>query len=230
MLVEYWMKNKKKVITIDADSSMLDATKVMKEQGIRHLPVLRKGILVGIVTDRDLKKASPSEATTLEAHELLYLLANIKVEEIMSKNPFTVLKNYTVEEAAEILLTHKISGLPVLDEEGTVVGMITQTDIFKVLIALTCIGKRGIQFGLLIQDRPNATKEIGDVIRGHGGRVASLLSSYERAPEGYRNVFVRAFEIDRDKIEAIKEGLRNASARLLYMVDHRENRREIFTR
>jgi acetoin utilization protein AcuB len=228
MLVEYWMKNKKNVITIDATSSMLDATKIMKEHGVRHLPVLRKGKLVGIVTDRDLKKASPSEATTLEVHELLYLLANIKVEEIMTKKPFTVPTDYTVEEAAEILLAKKISGLPVVDKEGNVVGMLTQTDIFKVLIALTCIGKRGIQFGLLIEDRPNATKEIGDVIRGHGGRIASLLSSYERAPEGYRNVFVRAFEIDRDKIDAIKEGLKNAAAKLLYMVDHRENRREIY--
>jgi acetoin utilization protein AcuB len=226
MLVEYWMK--KNVITIDASDSMLDATKIMKEHGIRHLPVLRKGKLVGILTDRDLKKASPSEATTLEVHELLYLLANIKVEEIMTKNPFTVPADYTVEEAAEILLTNKISGLPVVNGEGNVVGTITETDIFKVLIALTGIGKRGIQFGLLIEDRPGATKDIGDVIRGHGGRIASLLSSYERAPEGYRNVFVRAFEIDRDKIDAIKEGLRKAAAKLLYVIDHRENKREIY--
>jgi acetoin utilization protein AcuB len=226
MLVEYWMK--KKVITIDAGDSMLDATKKMKERGIRHLPVLRKGKLVGIVTDRDLKKASPSDATTLEVHELLYLLANIKVEEIMTKNPFTVPRNYTVEEAAQILLTKKISGLPVVDEEGNVIGIITQTDLFKVLIALTGIGKRGFQFGLLIEDRPNATKEIGDVIRGHGGRIASLLSSHERAPEGYRNVFVRAFEVDRNQIEAIKEGLRKAAAKLLYVIDHRENKREIY--
>ena len=228
MLVEYWMK--KNVITIDASDSMLDATKIMKEHGIRHLPVLRKGKLVGILTDRDLKKASPSEATTLEVHELLYLLANIKVEEIMTKNPFTVPYNYTVEEAADILLAKKISGLPVVDDEGNVVGMMTQTDIFKVLIALTGIGKRGLQFGLLIEDRPAATKEIGDVIRGHGGRIASLLSSYERAPEGYRNVFVRAFEVDRDQIDAIKEGLRKTAAKLLYVIDHRENKREIYPR
>jgi acetoin utilization protein AcuB len=226
MLVQYWMN--KNVVTVDAEDSMLDATKILKDRDIRHLPVLRKGKLVGIVTDRDLKKASPSEATTLEVHELLYLLANIKVEEIMTKNPVTVPPYYTVEEAAEILLSKKISGLPVVDDEGKVVGTITQTDIFKVLIALTGIGKRGIQFGLLIEDRPAATKEIGDEIRAHGGRIASLLSSYERAPEGYKNVFVRAFQIDRDKIELIKEGLKKASKKLLYVIDHRENKREIF--
>jgi acetoin utilization protein AcuB len=228
MLVEYWMN--KNVITIDASDSMLDATKILKEHKIRHLPVLKNGKLVGIMTDGDLKRASPSDATTLEIHELLYLIANIKVEEIMTKNPFTVPCNYTVEEAAEILLAKKISGLPVVDDEGTVIGTITQTDIFKVLIALTGIGKRGFQFGLLIEDRPAATKEIGDVIRGQGGRIASLLSSYERAPEGYRHVFVRAFEIDRNKIDAIKEGLRKAAAKLLYMIDHRENKREIYER
>ena len=226
MLVEYWMK--KNVITIDASDTMLDATKIMKEHGIRHLPVLSKGKLVGILTDRDLKKASPSEATTLEVHELLYLLANLKVEEIMTKNPFTVPADYSVEEAAEILLANKISGLPVVNGEGDVVGMITQTDIFKVLIALTGIGKRGFQFGLLIEDRPAATKEIGDVIRGHGGRIASLLSSHERAPEGYRNVFVRAFDVDRTKIDAIKEGLRKTATKLLYVIDHRVNKREIY--
>jgi acetoin utilization protein AcuB len=226
MLVQYWMN--KKVITIDAGDSMLDVTKILKERDIRHLPVLRKGKLVGIVTDRDLKKASPSEATTLEVHELLYLLANIKVEEIMTKDPVTVPPYYTVEEAAEILLSKKISGLPVVDDDGKVVGTITQTDIFKVLLALTGIGKRGIQFGLLIEDRPAATKEIGDVIRGHGGRIASLLSSYERAPEGYKNVFVRAYQIDRGKIELIKEGLRQTAKKLLYVIDHRENKREIF--
>lgn len=225
MLVENWMNPN--VITADVDDSMLDASKILKERGIRHLPVLRQGKLVGVVTDRDLKRASPSDATSLEAHELLYIIANIKLGEIMTKNPITVPYNYTVEEAAEILLEKKISGMPVVDKEGKVVGTITQTDIFKVLIALTGIGKRGIQFSFLLDDRPGSIKDVADIIRKFGGRMTSILSTYEKVPEGSRKVFIRAYDIDRSKLSQLKAELK-AAAKLLYMIDHKENRREIY--
>ena len=227
LLVENWMNPK--VVTVDADDSMLDATKLMKEHGIRRLPVLEKGKLVGIVTDRDLKRASPSDATTLEAHEILYLIANIKVREIMSKNPITVPWNYTVEEAAEILLQAKISGMPVMDKDGKVIGMITQTDLFKVFISLTAEGKRGIQFAFLLEDRAGSIKEVADVIRAHGGRMASILSSYEKAPEGHRYVYIRMYGVHREKMPQLKEDLKK-KGKMLYIVDSRENKREIFNR
>jgi acetoin utilization protein AcuB len=225
MLVENWMN--KNVVTVDVEDTMLDATKILKERGIRHLPVLKNGKLVGIVTDRDLKKASPSDATTLEAHELLYLLANIRVGEIMTKNPITVPYNHTVEEAAEILLEKKISGLPVVDSDGNVIGTITQTDLFKVLITLTGVGKRGIQFAFVLDDRPGSIKEVADVIRKYGGRMTSILSSYEDAPEGQRKVYIRMYGVDREKLPELKKELKSI-AKVLYMIDHRENKREIY--
>jgi acetoin utilization protein AcuB len=206
---------------------MLDASKILKEHKIRRLPVLQGGKLVGIITDRDLKRASPSDATSLEAHEILYIIANIKVGEIMTKNPITVPFNFTVEEAAEILLEKKISGMPVVDNSGNVVGTITQTDIFKVLIALTGIGKRGIQFSFLLEDRPGSIKEVADLIRKYGGRMTSILSTYEKVQEGHRKVFIRAYEIDRSKLSQLKKELMAAS-KLLYMIDHKENKREMF--
>jgi len=227
LLVENWMNPK--VVTVDADDSMLDATKLMKEQNIRRLPVLEKGKLVGIVTDRDLKRASPSDATTLEAHEILYLIANIKVREIMSKNPITVPHDYTVEEAAEILLQAKISGMPVMDKNGKVIGMITQTDLFKVFISLTGVGKRGIQFAFLLEDRAGSIKEVTDVIRAYGGRMASILSSYEKAPEGHRYVYIRMYGVHREDMPQLKEDLKK-KGKMLYIVDSRENKREIFNR
>jgi acetoin utilization protein AcuB len=225
MLVENWMNPK--VITADVNDSMLDASKILKEHGIRHLPILREGKLVGIITDRDLKRASPSDATTLEVHELLYIIAKIKVGEIMTKNPITVPYNYTVEEAAEILLKHRISGMPVVDKEGRVVGTITQADIFKLLISLTGIGKRGIQFAFELEDRPGSIKEVADILRKYGGRMSSILGHYEKAPEGYRHVYIRAYDINRDKLGELKKELL-AAARVLYMIDHRENKREIY--
>jgi len=227
LLVENWMNPN--VITVDADDSMLDATKMLKEHNIRHLPVLEKGKLVGVITDRDLKRASPSDATALEAHELLYLIANIKVREIMTKNPITVPYNYTIEEAAEILLQAKISGMPVVDKDGDVIGTITQTDLFRVLISLTGVGKKGVQFAFLLEDRPGSIKDVADVIRAYGGRMASILSSYEKAPEGHRYVYIRMYDVNREKMPQLKEELKK-KAKMLYIVDSRDNKREIFIR
>lgn len=225
MLVKNWMNSK--VITVNVDDCMLDAIKLMKENDIRMLPVLRKNSLAGVVTDRDLKRASASDATTLEAHELFYIIANIKIEEIMTRAPITVHFDYTVEEAAEILLRNKISGVPVVDYESRVVGTITQTDIFRVLISLTGVGKRGVHLAFRLEDRPGSIKEIADIIRKHGARMTSILTSYERVQEGYRNVYFRIYDVDRATLPQIKEET-GKIAPLLYIVDHRENRREIF--
>jgi acetoin utilization protein AcuB len=227
LLVENWMNPN--VITVDADDSMLDATKLLKEHNIRHLPVLEKGKLVGVITDRDLKRASPSDATALEAHELLYLIANIKVREIMTKNPITVPYNYTIEEAAELLLQARISGMPVVDKDGEVIGTITQTDLFKVLISLTGVGKKGVQFAFLLEDRAGSIKDVADVIRAYGGRMASILSSYEKAPEGHRYVYIRMYDVNQEKMPQLKEELKK-KAKVLYIVDSRDNKREIFIR
>ncbi len=226
MLVKNWMSPNP--VTIDEEDSMQEAIKLMKQHSIRMLPVLRRGKLVGVVTDRDLKRASASDATTLDVHEMLYLIAKIKVKSIMSKNPISLPPELTVEETAEILLANKISGAPVVDAQGSVVGTITQTDIFRVLIALTGVGKRGIQIAFQIQDRPGSIKELADPIRRHGGRMVSILTSYENVPEGFRKVYIRLYGLDRSKLAALKEELGRV-ATLLYLVDHRENRREIFS-
>jgi acetoin utilization protein AcuB len=225
MLVKNWMS--KNVVSIDVNDSMQDAIQLLKKHGIRMLPVMRKGKLVGIVTDRDLKKASASDATTLDVHELLYLLTKIRVKDIMTKDPVTVLPDYTVEETAQALLENKISGAPVVDRKGKVIGTITQTDIFKVLIALTGIGRGGIQFGFQVEDRPGSIKEIADVIRDFGGRMVSILSSYDGVPDGYRRVYIRMHSIEREQLQKLKDRL-SEKAPLLYMIDHRQNRREIY--
>jgi acetoin utilization protein AcuB len=226
MLVKNWMS--KPAITINADASMNDAIKLLKNHNIKMLPVMEKGKLVGIVTDRDLKRASASDATSLEIHELLYLISNIKIKEIMTKNPITVPQDYTVEETAEILLKHNISGVPVVDQYRDVVGTITQNDLFRILISLTGAERRGIQFGMEVEDRPGSIKEVTDIIREYGGRMASILTSFDMAPEGFRRVYVRMYGIDRFKVNKLKEALKE-KATLLYMVDRRETTRETYS-
>jgi acetoin utilization protein AcuB len=225
MLVANWMS--KNIITVDEKDSMQDAMKLLKENDIRMLPVMKKGKLVGIVTDRDLKRASASDATTLEIHELLYLLTRIKVKNIMTKEVITVPPDFTVEETALVLQKNKISGAPVVDSKGKVVGTITQTDLFRVLISLTGVAKGGIQFGLQIEDRPGSIKEVADIIRKFGGRMVSILSSYDQVPQGYRKVYIRMRNIERSELQKLIQEL-ESKAGLLYMVDHSENNRKIF--
>jgi acetoin utilization protein AcuB len=225
MLVRNWMS--KNVVTIGVGDSMQDATALLKEHRIRMLPVVKKGVLVGIVTDRDLKRASASDATTLEIHELLYLLMKIKIKDIMTKDPIAVLQNWTIEETAAMLLENKISGVPVIDGRKSVVGVITQTDLFRVLISLTGINAGGIQFAFRLKDKPGSIKEVADVIRSFGGRMVSILSSYDKAPEGFRHVYIRMRHLDRSQMMLLQNKLMQIAS-LMYIVDHKENRREIF--
>ena len=225
MLVANWMS--KNIITVDENDSMQEAMKLLKEHDIRMLPVTKKGKLVGIVTDRDLKRASASDATTLEIHELFYLLSRIKVKNLMTKEVITVPPDFTVEETALVLQKNKISGAPVVDSKGELVGTITQTDLFRVLISLTGVATGGIQFGLQVEDRPGSIKEVADIIRMCGGRMVSILSSYDQVPQYYRNVYIRMRSIERSELQKLIQEL-ESTAGLLYMVDHTENNRKIF--
>ncbi len=225
MLVKNWMDTR--VVTIGDEDSMEKAVKLMKQNDVRMLPVLRQGRLVGVVTDRDLKRASASEATTLEVHELFYLISRIKVSTIMSAPAISVPPDFTVEETAEVLLRHRISGAPVVDDQGRIVGTITQAELNKLIIALTGLGHRGVQFAFLLPDEPGSVKLVADEIRSFKGRLLSILTAYDRVPEGYRKVYIRCFGLDRARMPELLEALRG-KAKLLYLVDHSENRREIF--
>ncbi|MBI5585803.1 MAG: CBS domain-containing protein [Deltaproteobacteria bacterium] len=205
MLIKGWMTSD--VMTIDEDTSMMKASQIMKENNVRRLPVMHKGKLVGMVTDRDIKEASPSKATTLDVHELYYLLSELKVKDIMSKNIISIGPEDTVEKAAVIMLEHRISGLPVVNDKGKLVGIITQGDIFKVLVSLTGIYRGGIQFAFNLEDRPGSIKEVGDMIRKHGGRMVSILTSYDMCDEGCRHVYIRIKDMPEDKLKALTEEL-----------------------
>jgi acetoin utilization protein AcuB len=225
MLVNNWMS--KEVITVNADDTMQNAIYILQEQNIKMLPVMDDANLVGIITDRDLKKASPSDATTLDMHELLFLISKIKVRDLMKEPVYTVRPDDTVEEAAALLLEKKISGLPVLDENDRLVGIITRSDIFRVLLSLSGLGKKGIQFAIRIKDMPGIIKEVRELIHEYGGRTASILSSSDNAPEGYLNFYFRIYQIDREKLPSLLDRIREKGT-LLYVVDHRENKRTIY--
>ena len=225
MLVKNWMS--KDVITVNAEDSMQDAGYLLREHKINVLPVMEKESLVGIVTDRDLKKASPSDATTLDMHELLFLISKIKVRDLMKTPVITIPPDYTVEEAAVILLEKKISGLPVVDEKNQLVGIITRSDLFRVLISLTGLGQKGIQFAIRVKDKPGPIKEVRQLVHECGGRIASILSSWDNAPPDSLNLYFRVYQIDRQKLPLLLDKIKEKGI-LLYLVDHRENTRTIY--
>ncbi len=120
-------------ITIDVKTTLPEAHKLMKECHIRRLPVVDHGKVVGILTLGDIREASPSDATSLSIFELNYLLAKLNVEKIMTRDPITIAPEATIREAAQLMLEHKIGGLPVVENEK-LVGIITESDIFRVLV------------------------------------------------------------------------------------------------
>jgi acetoin utilization protein AcuB len=196
MLVKGWMSSD--VISVEEEASMMKASVLMKENNIRRLPVIRKGKLVGLVTDTDFKEASPSKATTLDIYEISYLLSEIKVNELMSKDVIYVKPDETIEFAAVLMLENKISGLPVINDQQKLIGVITETDIFKALIHITGVYSGDTQFALCLRDKPGSVHEASDVIRTMGGRVVSILTSYDLADEGYRNVYCRIRHMEHD--------------------------------
>jgi acetoin utilization protein AcuB len=121
-------------IVIDSQSSLPAAHLLMKEHGLRRLPVVDDGQLVGIITLGDVRGASPSEATTLNLFELSYLIDQLKVERVMTREVITVTPETSLAATARLMLENKISGLPVVAAEGRVVGVVTESDIFRVLV------------------------------------------------------------------------------------------------
>lgn len=206
MLVKGWMTTD--VITVEDDASMMKALMIMKEKKIRCLPVVdKRGELVGIVSDRDLKDAAPSKATTLDVYELNYLLSSIKIKDLMTKNVVYARPDETVEFAAILMLENKISSLPVINDRGALIGIITQTDIFKVLINIAGVYTGGIQFAFSLEDHPGSIREAADVIRSYGGRVVSILSTREIAEEGRRAVYIRSSTLPEEKLKELVRDL-----------------------
>jgi len=130
-LVKDWMTPDP--ITIDPQTTLPEAGRLMKECNIRRLPVVESGRLVGIVTLGDVREASPSNATSLSIYELNYLISRLTIGELMTRDPISIAPDTSIEAAARLMLEHKIGGLPVVDRDK-VVGIITESDIFRLLV------------------------------------------------------------------------------------------------
>jgi acetoin utilization protein AcuB len=172
MLVRERMSTKP--VTITADTSITEALREMRQKQVRRLPVLDKeGHLVGIVSEKDLIYASPSPATSLSIYEMHYLLTQLKVSELMSTNLITVEPDVPLEEAARIMADNKIGGLPVV-EDGNLVGIITETDIFKVFLEMLGARTKGLRLTVEIPEQKGEMARITTAIARLGGNILAL--------------------------------------------------------
>ena len=131
--VNEWMS--KPALTIRPDAAINQAQDMMRQYKVRRLLVVNEeGRLIGIVTSGDLREAKPSDATTLSIWELNYLVSQLTVEKIMTQEVVTIGSNNTMADAAKLMLDYKISGLPVIDEQGALAGVITESDIFRLVV------------------------------------------------------------------------------------------------
>ncbi|HIQ36512.1 MAG TPA: CBS domain-containing protein [Desulfocapsa sulfexigens] len=203
MLIKDWMATT--VLTVDASTSVMRAGRTMKDNKIRRLPVVSHGKLVGIITDRDLKEASPSSKTEMDMHEMYYLLSEMKVKDVMSANPVSLGQDDTLEKAALVMLNETISGLVIIDDDGNLVGLLSESDVLRGFIHATGIQDGAFQIVMDMSDKGGTVSQVIDILRQNRARVLSILTSFDDAPTGSKRVSIRIMPYNGEVDDLIKE-------------------------
>lgn len=216
MLVREWMVTN--VVSVTPNTSMLKASKLLKDNNIRRLPVIDENKkVIGILSDRDIKDASPSKATTLAIHELHYLLSEIKVKDIMISDPFVVLPTDTVESAALLMDQKGFGSLPVVDEDNVIQGIITDRDIFKIFAEVTGSHHNGIQIAMKFHDRPGELIPFLNLLHENGANLITLLSVEDKQSLGLRRVYVHLQPMEKDKENKLIKEIRKVFTPLYWV-------------
>ena len=163
----------KPVISIPPEMPINEAINLMRNKQIRRTPVVKDGKLVGIVSDKDLLNASPSPATSLSVWEMNYLLSKITVKDVMNAKVLTVLEDTPIEEAARIMADNKIGGMPVVRDQQ-VVGIITETDLFKILLELMGARESGVRVTMLMTEKPGQLANLTRLLSDLGGNFIAI--------------------------------------------------------
>lgn len=205
MQVQNWMSTG--VITVTEDTPIINVIQQFDTHGIRHIPVIRDRELVGMITDQDVKEATPSKTATMTARELYCLLAELKAGDVMQPDPVLMRPYESVELAALRMLEHRVTGMPVAKDNGELVGIISQADVLRFLVSITGIYQRGVQFAFNLEDRSGSIRDVADFMRRENAQIVSILSNADMADEGYRHVFMRIKPIADDALERLTKAL-----------------------
>jgi acetoin utilization protein AcuB len=160
-------------LTVATDESLSGAHQYMQKQNVRHLPVVDKtGKMVGLVTEDDLLKAEPSEATLLSVWEIHSLLTKVKVRDVMVKQVITTTEDTPIEEAAHLMLDHKIGCLPVL-RDGKLVGIITESDLFRTFMELFAARQQGLRITMQVPNQEGELALVAQAVAEQGGNIVA---------------------------------------------------------
>jgi len=184
---------------------MQEAHKLMRDEKIRRLPVVsERGKLIGIITESDLLHASPSDATSLSVWEMNYMLSKVTVEKIMTREVITTQKDTPLEEAARKMVDNKIGGLPVV-MDGELVGIITETDLFKVFLEMLGARESGVRISVLISNIPGTLTKLTKSIFDSGGNLVALGTFMGESTEN-REITLKVTGVDKATLEdAVKD-------------------------
>ena len=194
----------KNPITVDITATVDEAAKLMKRRGVRRLPVLDEdGKLVGIVSDRDIMRVAPSPATTLSRFEITSLLDKMSVKDVMAKNVVSVPDTATIEEVALKMSTEKLGGLPVVSRVGALVGIITETDVFKTFVDVMGLADGKSRITLDVEDKVGVVKDLAGIIADAGFNINSMVTCQLPIP-GRCEIVIR---VDAENVDEIQEKL-----------------------
>jgi acetoin utilization protein AcuB len=193
------------VICVSPEDSINEVLAMFRNEHIRRAPVMREGKLVGIVSERDLLNASPSSATTLSVWEMNYLISKVKVKDVMTKKIITVDADTPIEEAARIMADKKIGGLPVMSSDK-VVGMITETDLFKILLELMGARQKALRVTATVPDQPGELAKITRAIASNGGDFISF-GMFSGPDANSRVVTFKVQGIKKDKVKEVLDNV-----------------------
>jgi acetoin utilization protein AcuB len=202
-------------ITIQDNVGVEDALRLMHSENVRRLPVVdRHGKMVGIVSELDLLKVSPSPATSLSVYEIPYLLAKIKMKGVMTKDVVTVTEDTPLEEAARIMADNRIGGLPVVRGDK-VVGIITETDLFKTFMEMLGGREEGVRISMFVPDEAGMLAKITGKIADMGVNITALSTIAGEDPSEYLVTIRVEEDADEEALVAAMEnlGLRMEDAR-----------------
>jgi len=192
----------KNPIFANPDMSINDVRSLMEREKIGHLPVLDKNnSLVGIMAKKDLLKAGPSPATSLDMYEISYLLSKITVKDVMEKSVITAVEDEEVEEAARIMADRRIGCLPVIRGK-LLVGIITDTDLFNVFVNAFGARYPGVRITCSIKDKPGQVAKLTQAIAEKGGNIVAFIS-FEGDDLSMRRITIKVSGIDKPQAEGI---------------------------
>lgn len=187
------------ILTVSPKLPITEAITMMKQENIRHLVVMDKNKMVGLITQNELEKAMPSQATSLSIWEINYLIDSIKVENVMIRDVITATEDMPVEEAARIMADEKISCLPVV--RGTeVVGIITEVDLFHLFLELLGARQKGVRFSAEIADTPGSIAQLTQAIFEAGGDIIAC-GTFKGDSPGIEEITIKVQCIDEKRLK-----------------------------